>query len=307
MDVTLVFNQMLVLFLAILIGYYALKRGILSQDANKIFSSLIVNITNPAFIISGVVAEERIGSIADVLFVGIIALCMYLILLVIAEFVPKILRIESNKVGLYKAMTVFSNIGFMGFPIISAIFGKGALLYGAIFILPYNILSYTYGIYVITKSSGKQGKFEFKNLLNTGVISCIVAVTIFMLNIKLPVFIVNTVDSIANITTPVSMMVIGMSLANMSFQELFCDLRLYAFSFIKLILLPMMFFFILKSIVKNEIILGTTMIVMSTPVGSMNAMLATQYGGDEQLASKGVLLTTLLSVVTIPVIVMILF
>ncbi len=305
MDVTIVFNQMLVLFLLMLTGYYSLKKSILNQEASKKISSLIVNITNPAFIISGVITDNRIGGIKELITVVFISVGMYIGLIVIAEILPRLLRIEQSNRGLYKAMIVFSNIGFMGFPIISAIFGREVLLYGAVFILPYNILAYTYGINVISNSENKT--FNVKNIINPGVIACVIAIFIFILNIKLPSFAINTINSIAGLTTPLSMIVIGISLGTLSFKDLFTDIKLYIFSFIKLIIIPIISFFILKFVSDDNVIIGTTIIMLSTPIGSMTAMLATEYNGNSKLASKAIIVTTIISVITIPLVTLILF
>lgn len=308
MDVKIVFNQMIVLFLLMLIGYYSLKKDIIDENTSKKLSSIIVNITNPAFIISGVLSETKIGSINDVILVFIVAIFMYIGLVLISLVLPKILRVKKKEDGIYKAMTVFSNVGFIGFPIISALFGKEVLLYGAIFILPYNILAYSYGIYVLTKDNDNEKvKLSFKNFVNLGIISCLVAVVIFIFNIKLPSFAIKTVDSLANLTTPLSMMVIGVSIGKLSFKELFTDVKLYVFSAIKLVIIPIFAFFILKYFVNDEVIIGTTIIMLCTPIGSMTAMLATEYGGDDKLASKGVLLTTIISIITMPLVIFLLF
>jgi len=301
---------MIVLFLIMLLGYYCFRKDIITEDSSKKLSGLVVNITNPALILSGVLGDSKIGTPSDLVFVAIVSTIMHFGLIVIAVVIPKILRTPKSEDGIYKAMTVFSNMGFMGFPIISAIFGREVLLYGAIFLLPYNILAYTYGVYMLTKDNkdGKEKpKFNIKNLLNPGVIGSIVAIGIFIFNIKLPIFLVSSINMVSNVTTPLSMMVIGVSIVHISIGKLFTNGRLYIFSLIKLIIIPSIAFFILKPIIKDEVIFGTTVIMLCMPVGSMTAMLAKEHGGNDKLASQGILLTTIISVITIPLVVLILF
>ncbi len=308
MEVSVVLNQMVVLFIIMLLGYFAYKKNIINDEASKAFSSLIVNITNPAFIISGVLGDSQIGDAKQVITVAVIATLMHLGLMIIGFIVTILMRIKKSENGLYNAMFVFSNIGFMGFPIISSIFGKEVLLYGAIFIIPFNVLVYTYGIYLLTKDKeGSKGSFSIKRIFNVGVIACIIAVLIYAFNIKLPSFVVSTVDMVGNVTTPLSMMVIGVSLAKINLKDLISDKNLYIFSIIKLLVIPIISAFIIKNFITDEIIYATTVLLLSTPVASMSVMLANEFDGNVELASKGVLVSTILSVITIPLVVFVVF
>lgn len=310
MDVTVIFNQMIVLFLIMLLGYYCYKKDIITEQSSKKLSSLVVNITNPALILSSVLGDAKIGTVSDLILVAVIATLMHIGLIGIAFLIPKLLRTPKSEQGIYNAMTVFSNLGFMGFPVISAIFGKEVLLYGAIFLFPYNILAYTYGIYMLTKDnkkSNEKSKFQWKSVFNAGVISSIIAVIIFTFQIKLPSFLVSSINMISNITTPTSMMVIGVSIGQLSLIKLFTNVRLYLFSIIKLVIIPIISYFILKPIIADQVIFGITLIMLCMPVGSMTAMLAKDYGGNDKLAAEGILLTTIMSVITIPLVVLILF
>ena len=119
---------------------------------------------------------------------------------------------------------------------------------------------------------------------------------------KIPAFLQAAVTHLSNLTAPLSMMIIGASLAVMDVKRLFTDGKLLAFSVIKLLLVPIAGLFIIARFVENPVILGVCMVMLATPVGSMNAMLAQQYDGDYETASKGVALTTILSVATMPLI-----
>lgn len=202
-------------------------------------------------------------------------------------------------------MTVFSNIGFMGFPVVSALYGSGALLYAALFMIPYNILIYTYGISAMAvkeDSGSRKSGVSFGRILNIGVIACILTIAIYLLGIPIPEFIKNTATQLSNLTAPLSMMIIGASLASLNLKELFTDRKLLVFSIIKLVLIPAAGVLLIKQFVSSEVICGVCMVMLATPVGSMTAMLAQQYDGDYEMASKGVALTTVLSVVTMPLV-----
>lgn len=305
----LLLQQMVVLFLLMGVGYLCARRGVLNEEASKKISMIVVNVANPALILSGGMAEEKISGQELLQTLGII-IAVYAVLLVIAQLLPHLLRVEEKSRGAYKVMTIFSNIGFMGFPVIAALYGNGALLYGSLFIIPYNILIYTYGISAI-QSQGKKSDWRQSltpaRVLNIGVIACVVSMAIYLLGIPVPEVIKTTVTQLSNLTAPLSMMVIGASLTGLNLKALFCDVRLLVFSAIKLIAIPILGVLIIRQFIANPVICGVCMVMLATPVGSMTAMLAQQYDGDYEMTTKGVALTTILSVATMPLVEMLLF
>lgn len=307
-------QQMLVLFIIMMIGCIAYKTGLITDETGKKLSGIVVNISNPALILSGVIGNDTVTGQELVITMGI-AIGMYVFLIAAAFIVPVILRVPAESAATYRVMTIFSNIGFMGFPIISSMYGSDALLYGALFLMPYNILIYTYGIHELTKnnrnekqSNGTKGskKIKWSQIFNIGVIFCIAAIIIFAFNIKLPEWINTTVSMLSATTAPLSMMVIGASLATMNFKKMFGNVRMWAFSFIKMIILPIIGTLLVRMATDNVSIIGVTMVMLSVPVGSMTAMLASEYDGDYALSSEMVAMTTLLSVVTFPLVTMLL-
>lgn len=306
----LLLQQMIVLFILMGIGYFCSRKNIITEEVGKKLSAIVVNIANPALILTGCMGEERIQG-KELLLTAAIMLVMYGALLVLAYLLPRALKVEKKSRGTYQAMTVFSNIGFMGFPVIAALYGNGALLYAALFMIPYNILIYTYGISAITgekKESGREKNSSQKKasplgrIFNIGVIACILTILIYLLGIPVPVFLKTTITHLSNLTAPLSMMVIGASLASIDLKKLFTDGKLLIFSVIKLIVIPVIGILLIRQFVGNQVLCGVCMVMLATPVGSMTAMLAQQYDGDYEMASRGVALTTILSVVTMPLV-----
>ncbi|MCI9541078.1 MAG: AEC family transporter [Lachnospiraceae bacterium] len=296
-------QQMIVLFLVMLVGFLAYKKNYINDNASKKLSSIVVNIANPALILSSVLSMDNTITGKDLITTVILAIAVFAGLLIISIFIPIIFRVEKQSAGAYQVMTVFSNIGFMGFPIISSVYGSSALLYATLFLIPYNILIYTYGIHTM-KAGKKEGKEKLKigQILNIGVIACILAILLFIFHVKLPEFLGSVITMLSNLTAPLSMMVIGASMAVIDWKKLLSDYRLLLFSLFKLFVLPIIGTLIVKQVISNEVICGVTMVMLATPVGSMTAMLAQEYNGDYELASKGVMLSTLLSVVTLPIV-----
>lgn len=299
-------QQMTVMFLMMAVGYLCYKKQILTEEVSKKVSAIVVNVANPCMILSSALTDQQMRGKELLQTLAIVAL-MYVFLLVVAQLLPKILRIRKESRGAYAAMTVFANIGFMGFPVLAAMYGNGALLYGAVFQIPFNILIYTYGVAVLTRRPDAGGKAELdrieilKKIFNIGVIACIAAMLIYFLRIPIPSFLQAFITNLGNLTAPLSMMIIGASLAQMPLKELFLDKKLLLFSMVKLLILPAVWMLMVNRVAEQEILRGVCLVMMATPAGSMTAMLAQQYGGDYETASRSVALTTVLSVITMPV------
>lgn len=312
-------QQMIVMFLMMAVGYLCYKKQILTEEVSRKVSAIVVNVANPCMILSSALTDQQMQGKELVQTLAIVAM-MYAFLLLVAQLLPGILHIQKESRGAYAAMTVFANIGFMGFPVLAAMYGNGALLYGAVFQIPFNILIYTYGVAVLTRKPGacaktevdvkesnneQQGKLQgtleiVKKIFNIGVIASIAAMLLYFLQAPVPSFLQAFITNLGNLTAPLSMMIIGASLAQMPLKELFLDKKLLLFSLVKLLLLPAAWMIMVNRVAEQEILRGVCLVMMATPAGSMTAMLAQQYGGDYETASRGVALTTVLSVITMP-------
>ena len=363
-------QQMIVMFLMMAVGYLCYRRQILTEEVSRKVSAIVVNVANPCMILSSALTDQQMQGKELVQTLAIVVM-MYAFLLVVAQLLPRILCIQKESRGAYAAMTVFANIGFMGFPVLAAMYGNGALLYGAVFQIPFNILIYTYGVAVLTRKPGacakteqdvktepdvnaevdvkaepdvksevdvkaepngktgerqdaqgitaavngkseniengseQQGKLQgtveiVKKIFNIGVIACIAAMLLYFLQTPVPSFLQAFITNLGNLTAPLSMMIIGASLAQMPLKELFLDKKLLLFSLVKLLLLPAVWMIMVNRVAEQEILRGVCLVMMATPAGSMTAMLAQQYGGDYETASRGMALTTVLSVITMP-------
>lgn len=300
----LLLQQMIVLFILMIIGYGLRKKEIIDDKVSRSLSWLVVNIANPAMILSGSVNSEKMISGSELWRTCKISIILYLGLIIAALLVPIILHVPKHSAGVYQVMTIFSNIGFMGFPLIRSMYGNDALLYASIFLIPFNLLIYTFGIAAMTTGETEQQKrkFQWGKIINIGVISSVLTILIAAFQIQTPDFVKSTVSNLSGLTAPVSMMVIGASMVHIDIKKLFTDVRLLLFSIIKLLVVPIVGMMLTKLFIQDEMMLGICLIMLATPVASMSAMLAQQYDGDYELASKGVALTTILSVITMPIV-----
>jgi predicted permease len=294
-------QQMIALFIFMLIGYGVRKANIIDDAGSGSLSWLIVNIFNPALILSAsVTREEAVDPIFLLQLFGI-AVIFYLILILISYPAIALLGVKKIDRGAYHVMIVFSNIGFMGIPLISALYGSEALLYASIFGIPFNILVYTYGVNCMQSDPDKK-KIKIKQMINVGSIASILTLIIALCDIRMPSFVQTTISNLANVTVSLSMIVIGTTLVNIDLKSLFTDLRLLAFSALKLLVIPIVGMFIIKALISDPMLQSIFLIMIATPVAAISPMLALQYGGDYSVASKAVALTTILSVITIPLV-----
>lgn len=301
-DMNNIIEKMCMLFAIMMTGYFGNKFGVLDEQGNRKFSSLVVNITAPALILASSSEQNLSGSKSDALFVLAVAAGMYLFLIVASTFVGVIFRVEKAKRGVFRFMTVFGNNAFMGIPVVQAIFGN--VFYAALFNLPNNILMYSYGGYLLSgKESEAENKhsFSWKNIVNPGVLSAVTALVMFLAGVQFPRPVTETISTVGAITTPLSMLVIGSSLAALPLRETFLSRRVYLFSFWKLVFLPMLIWMGGRIFIQNEMILGVLVIIAAMPCASVTVMLCNEYGNDAKLAAKYVFVSTVLSVVTIPI------
>ena len=303
MDIQVILMQMVQLFLVIGLGYFLFKVKILDVELNKRLTTLLLAVTTPALIISSVLSTTEYLPFTDILFVFLVGILVYIVLPILGWILVKIMRIPLPQQGLYIFMTVFSNIGFMGFPVMKAIFGNDAVFYTALFNMLFNLLVFSVGTGIMGYGTGRKMNFNPKDLLSPGVIASLVALVIYMAKIQFPNVISSTITMIGDITTPIAMLIIGSTLANIPLKEVFSELRIYPYTFIKQVIIPALAYPVLRLFIQDPLILGVTLIMISMPVANSAVLFATEYDGDVSLAAKAVFMTTLLSIVTIPLIV----
>ena len=292
-------QQMGILFVYMMIGYVACKKEYFDQEFGKKLSWLVVNVANPMLAISAVVNNEEQIAKKDFYVTVLLAICFYAFFLILAQILPRLIGVQKSDIGVYKMMTTFNNIGFMGFPVIAAAYGNGALIYAVPFSIMFNILCYTWGIQTLC-GGGEKG--NWKRIINIGTISGIISIVLFFMQIPVPKMICSLSAGLSNLTGPLSMLVIGISIAAMELKDLFTDVKLLKFALIKLLAVPVAAMLLVCQVIDNRLICEVFLVMMATPAASMCAMLSQQYGGDYELEAKGVALTTILSVVTMPIV-----
>ena len=295
-----VFLQMLVLFLVLGIGYVAGKTRIMTVEGNKSLSILVNCITNPCNILYASLCKDHTLDNAQVLQLLGIAFLMYFCLIAIAWVVTRMIRVPKALRGQYNYMLIFSNLSYMGIPVIKSIFGPEAVFIVAIFVMVFYVFVYTYGIYLICGEEG-EGGFDWKKLVCPMTVSAFGGIICYLCNVRVGGVVADAIYMLSQVTTPCAMLIIGCALSSVAFRTVFSNWRLYVVSALKLLLIPCLVFFCLHWVITDKTLLGVIVVLMAMPIASNFTMLSAQYDRDQKLAASAVFLTTLLSVITIPI------
>lgn len=297
MEIMVIANQLIELFCMMGLGYLLMKINYLDVNVNKKISNLVISVTTPALIFASVFKENEASQSAVIMMLGI-AFLVYLILPVVAMLFNTLLKIPTSQRKLYQFMTVFSNTGFMGYPVVASLYGNTGVFYAAIFNLMFNLFVFTYGIYLMQENR----RLDWHSLFTPGIVLSLFAMIAYFVKLSIPMVIVNVCESVGGMTTPLAMLLIGASLSNVSSKEILSDTTIYFYTLLRQFLLPLLFFPLLRLVLHDELIRGVVMMMIAMPVGSISVLFATQYGNDSTLASKNVFVTTLCSLLSIPII-----
>lgn len=302
MDIQVLVNQLIMLFIMIFTGFGLNKVGLMGEKVDKKFTDFVLRFTTPLLVLGSVIGGDEKRDVHAVFIVFLLSLGMYIALPILAAICTRIFRTPKDHRGVYQFMFIFGNVGFMGYPIVDALFGGKGVLYTGILNILFNVLAYSYGAHIVAKDSGKNAKFELKTLLTPGISICTLAIIIYFLGIQFPKIIVSPIVSFGSMTTPLAMLLIGSTLANMDLKSVFTDKSIYIFIVVRMLITPLVLFFLVKCIVRDPFLQQFMLIMFCMPVGSASVLFAKQYDSDEEFAAKGVFVSTLLSIVTIPLI-----
>lgn len=302
MDIFVIFQTMLKLFFMLILGYVLFRCHIFDEHTNQKISALIVNCTSPLLIISSIAGVESDNKSIVFLLMGA-GVLMYLGFIVVGKIINRVLRFPKQDWPVYECMVVFANTGFMGYPVLISVFGQESVFYASLLHMAFSLFIYTYAIMCLTKKSDDKLTFNAKQLLTPGIILLFIAVFIYIFDIQLPGVVLETVNSIGGLTSPLSMMMIGSSLALYPIKESLTDWRSYLFAGVRLFIMPLITMIVCRLLHINSYYANIAIVTNAMPVASMVLMMATQYNANKEIVTRNIIVSTLLSVITIPIVV----
>lgn len=303
-----VLNQTMILFILIFIGFIIKKKNIITNQMIKDLSGLILNVTLPLMMITAMNYNFSLEMLNNSMLTLAYGAVSYGIVIIIAIVFNKVFKTDALQKGVYSFLIVFPNTGFMGFPILMAMFGDIGVFYGAIYNLLFNFLTWTLGVKYMTGHNTVEDKsgFGLKSIINPGFVSVFIGLLVFVSPVKLPNIIYSPLKLLGDTTTPLAMLVAGGMLADIKITEVLGNKKLYILALIRLLLAPLSMVLIFSIINVPSIVRGVLVTLTGMPSAVNTAIFATRYNADSKLASQGVFITTLLNILTAPLIIYIL-
>lgn len=299
---TALFGKMAVLFVLLLIGYACARLKLVGPEFNKGLSKLVMNVFLAATILDSVINKELSMTGGEIVFAILMSTVAMFISIGIAYIAPTILGIKNGDRGMYRLLVAFMNTAFVGYPVVTAVFGEEQLFLASLSNIPFNLLLYTVGIMMLSKKDGESGGFKLKKAINAPIIATLTAVLIFSLRIPIPTIIDDICGTLASATVPLSMMCVGISLGPVSVKEALTQPRLYVLSLVRLIVCPLAVWFVLHFFISDPVMLGVIVALMATPTAIVCTILGLEHGRDGIESSEEIFISTALSMVTIPLI-----
>lgn len=301
MSLITIFGKMVVIMFGVAAGFAANRLGYFTKDTDQRLSKLIMNITMPAMILAAVMTGDELPPTETILSGLGVSAIFYGLGFVFMLVVPRFLGGTAGEKGVWGFSFLFPNLSFIGYPVITALLGKEALLFAVILVLPNTLLSYTIGA---TLLGG--GKFNWKVLVSPAMICAVLSLVISLLRLETPALLGEMLDMVGSVTIPLSLMVLGSLLSGMHAKDVFSNSRMWVTAVLRLTVMPVVIFLLLRPLHLNELVLGVAVLETGMPVAVTGTMLSMEYGGDTECMARTIFLTTILSVVTIPLVAMLL-
>lgn len=287
--------EVAVILILILVGYFTVKKGMFTKESLGSITSFLLYIITPCLIVSSFLSAESGKLDGWTLLLAAVLPALSIVISIALSYL--FFRKEpSGRRRVLRFSTVFCNVGFMGIPLVEGIVGSEGVLYGSFFIAVFNIFCWTYG-YVMMGG----GKVRLKALLlNPGVIGLVIGLPLYLLDVPVPALFVEPVELISALNTPLAMIVVGGYIAQVKLRAFVSDLAVYKMAVLRLVVAPLLYLALVWLLRPDETLLMSTVIQAATPVAANCVLFAVQYDSDAELASKSVAVSTALSVVTIP-------
>ena len=291
---------MVVLFIIVILGYVACKLGYMGDKFDKKLSSIVVDITCPLLVLSSVMGDELPDRtlILPLLGVGFLT---YILLLVFGFWVPRLITKNHDDQGMIGFALMFANVGFIGYPIVSSIFGPHAVFYAALLNMPNTFFIFTAGVMLI-KGEYSLKQFNPKVLVSPAMLGAFLAAIIVALGIHTPDIIARPVTMVGNITVPAALMIIGSSMAKLRIREIIGSPKVYITALLRLTIVPLSIYFLFKACGVSDLVNNINTVVIAMPVASFGTMFCLKYGRNPSLITETTFITTLGSIITIPLI-----
>ncbi len=295
-----VFIQVVIMSILIFVGFILAKAKIIDEKGAGQMTDILLKIVMPCVLINAYQKDFSLESAGGLLIAALFAVIIHVVSILLVTLIFK--KEESLRYRVSIFASVYSNCGFMAIPLLSAAMGDDGVFYGSAYLAVFTLCYWTHGICVY---GGSVKEISIKNIIkNPGIIGTVIALILFVFNIRLPYVFGESVKYFAGLNTPLAMVVMGTYLTKVSFKAAIKNKGLYIVSLLRLIIIPIIVVLMAKIFVVNDTIAKAILISAACPTAAIATLLASKYGLNTVCASEIVSITTILSIVTIPLILM---
>ena len=301
----IVLNQIGIFLILIIFGILAVKFGILDEHSLGSVSKLVMRMALPAYIFINTAEGATRQGLAESLLVIPLAIALYLMLFLLSLLLEKVFQLKGNRSHVFRAIVMFGNVGFMGIPLVVELYPDTALLYISRFTILDQGLFWTYGVSLTKPVSDQKEKVSLKNLknlLSPALIAIVGATILVLLDIHLPKLLITTLSKLGASSMPLSLLYIGGMLSMTDVRKVLRCGELYAEIGLKMLVLPLVFFMVMKLLNVPADMAGTMTFLTGLPAINMVAMLSKNNGSDGDYAVCAVMMTTIACLITLPLV-----
>ena len=303
----IVITNLGIIFAMILVGFVSGRFRLFSDRAQADFTTFVLKVSLPCTIISSMVREFDSTLLIDSVIIFFIGMIFFGGGMIIMTKVAPLMHVRPGRQKVWGVLCAISNTGFMGFPLVKAVYGDSGLFLAAMMNTGFNIVVWSIGVKLIASENDSEGTTNWRKILMTNMnYAVVLGLILFIGQIQIPDTIMTIVNYFGNITTPMSMFLIGLGLAQGKVTDAFRDKDVLSSTFMRLIVVPLVSLVILKLLPLDELTTNVACIVIAMPCASASMMISQDHGGDTIMAARTIFLTSLLCIVTIPLIMMLL-
>lgn len=301
MDILHIITQMLMIFGIVLVGLFAAKRNLWAGDLDRKLSIFIMNISMPALILASVMGKDLAFENSELISLAVVAVVNYIVLIGLAYLIPHLFKVNKARLGISRFMLAFGNVSFIGYPVCDAVFGSKAVFCASVLNIPFNLLVFTIGVSFINGGKAKSA-FSPRLILSPCVVASLIAVVIAVARIQIPTPVGEWFHLLGDLTTPCALLIIGSSLSHIPVRDMLGNRFVYSMTLLRLFILPLAVGGVLALMGINPFVSDVAVVLSAMPVATNGIMLCLQYGKDERVMTQGIFFTTLLSVISIPLV-----
>lgn len=295
----IVTNQVIIMFILIILGYVLVKTKLVSTGGSKELSNILITIVTPCVLIKSYSVDFETELAAGILKCALFAILIQIVAIILANIIIR--KTPSSGYKIERFAVIYSNCGFMAIPLLQATLGSEGVFFGSAYLVIFTILSWSHGLFLYTNN--KKSLSAVKILTTPGVIGVIIGLVLFFTGLRLPAPLFTAVDYMSDLNTPVAMILLGVFLADVNFKKAFARSKLYIVSAMRLILIPVIAIILGRLIHLDDNLLIATIIPAACPSATLAALFAAKYDLDASYASEIVAINTLMSIITLPCIV----